>query len=296
MALIIESVSELYRYASDVMSAESFMGSIKELVEDSGGLLDEITAASMVLGREGIKPMPARVIGYMNAGEECVLPCHIDWISDVKLFQRKGGGEGRMVNMILSDSTDKAYLTVWNTRIVDAVKAGMVKPYTFILIHRVSRDDKEGEADEDGKDLNIRLVLRSGAYITNLIEEKCRELEDKIRRFEALGSGVNVDSIGSIMNLSDSDMKANPMAYIKATINQIIAPRDYEKNGRNFSMGKVLVYDGTGSIWVVMWSPAANLIDGFELGDNIEISAAKIKSGLKGDRELHVSKKNQVKK
>ncbi len=307
MALIIESVMQLFKYVKDRYSSKEFLDLIEKEKEESGGLLNDCTAAAMVLYKDGIEPMPARLIGAVREGEECVVPCCVDWISDVNTFQRRGGGEGGMMNMIVSDSLSKGYLTVWNTRVVDNISSGMIQPNDHVIIHRIALEDKSTGSGEVGKkeednngdkdDIEIRLVLRSGAYISKISKEEFDELEERLARFDALETKPNLKSINAVMSLDNNELKySSPTADIKGTMQDRFGPRQYESKGRKFKMGKLKIFDGTGSIWVVLWEPASNIMEGLELGNTVVIESGRVKLGLKGEKEIQVSKKNQIKK
>jgi len=110
----------------DLMTAQEFDAKVKEKALEWARLLDERTAAMLVLDELGRLEVPFNKIQDLQDGEEVSVKAMVTLVSPVRSFTRKTGESGRVVNVQLDDGTGKCMLVLWDDDI-KLVEQGYVK-------------------------------------------------------------------------------------------------------------------------------------------------------------------------
>lgn len=110
----------------DIISRDSFEVRIEEEMEAWGGLLEEETAALLVVDELGRNELTFRRVSDLYEGGEALLAVRLDRIGTLREFTRKDGSRGRVVNLMVSDASGNCRLVLWDEE-VEMVTAGRVE-------------------------------------------------------------------------------------------------------------------------------------------------------------------------
>lgn len=116
----------LYERVKDIISRDSFEVRIEEEMEAWGGLLEEETAALLVVDELGRNELTFRRVSDLYEGGEALLAVRLDRIGTLREFTRKDGSQGRAVNLMVSDASGNCRLVLWDEE-VEMVTAGRVE-------------------------------------------------------------------------------------------------------------------------------------------------------------------------
>lgn len=83
------------------------------LREEFGGLVDDATIRRLVLDDRGIK-MAATKIADIKDREEVSAVVRVTKINDVKTFNKRTGGQGKVRNLEVEDDSGNCRLTLWD--------------------------------------------------------------------------------------------------------------------------------------------------------------------------------------
>ena len=103
-----------YAKVKDLMTQEEFEARVKSKVSEWAGLLDDRTAAMIVLDELGRLDVPFNKISELEDAEEVSVRGKVTSISPIRSFTRKSGEAGRVVNVQLDDGSGKCMLVLWD--------------------------------------------------------------------------------------------------------------------------------------------------------------------------------------
>lgn len=93
--------------------SESPESKMARLREEFGGLVDDATIRRLVLDDRGIK-MAATKIADIKDREEVSAVVRVTKINDVKTFNKRTGGQGKVRNLEVEDDSGNCRLTLWD--------------------------------------------------------------------------------------------------------------------------------------------------------------------------------------
>jgi len=103
---------DLYQQVRNVISKEDFDQRIKEEIKHFGGLLDEMTAALVVVDKLDPHFFSNTTIAALEKGNDATLYAAVDYIGDIRTFDR-----GRVVNIVIGDATNRCVLVLWDANV-----------------------------------------------------------------------------------------------------------------------------------------------------------------------------------
>ncbi|MFQ6012205.1 MAG: hypothetical protein ACE5LS_00960 [Thermoplasmata archaeon] len=106
------SPRELYERVKDLLSWEAFGQRLREEAEAWGGLLDEEAAALLVVDALGRNEVAFGRVADLYEGGEALLRVQVDQVGPVQDFERRDGGEGRVVKLNVSDASGTVRLVL----------------------------------------------------------------------------------------------------------------------------------------------------------------------------------------
>jgi hypothetical protein len=83
------------------------------LREEFGGLIDDATIRRMVLGDGGCK-MATKKIADLKDKEEVSVVVKVNKVNDIRNFNKRTGGQGRVRNIDVEDDSGTCRLTLWD--------------------------------------------------------------------------------------------------------------------------------------------------------------------------------------
>lgn len=93
--------------------SESPESKMARLREEFGGLVDDATIRRLVLDDRGIK-MAAKNIAEIKDREEVSAVVRVTKVNDVKTFNKRAGGQGKVRNLEIEDDSGNCRLTLWD--------------------------------------------------------------------------------------------------------------------------------------------------------------------------------------
>jgi len=104
----------LYDRAKDMLVKEEFESRVRSKIEEWGALLDDDSAARLVLDELGRGTANFQTLKELREGMEVTLRVRIDGFSPVREFRRQDGSPGRVINADISDDTGRSHLVLWD--------------------------------------------------------------------------------------------------------------------------------------------------------------------------------------
>ena len=114
---------------------------LAESREAFGGLLDDEALALLLLDELGMNEGAYVTIADLPGRAEATVRVTLEGIEPVRTFQRGSGGEGRVVNCLVSDATGSARMVLWD-RDVEKTEDGTLRPRCRLTL--VNARVKEG--------------------------------------------------------------------------------------------------------------------------------------------------------
>ncbi|MFW9868779.1 MAG: OB-fold nucleic acid binding domain-containing protein [Candidatus Thorarchaeota archaeon] len=190
--------------------------------------------------------------------------------------RQRDGSEGKVLSMIAADETGTVRLVFWDdsaTEMEDAEEDEVIR------LRNVNT-----RLNRDGSDIEVH-VGRSAT-----IE---RGLKDKIEAVEG-GFGGGSEPLGKkeIVDLTTGMWDVD----IEGKVITVYDMKEYTtKDGREGTLRSLILADETGKTRVTFWNEDVEKIEDVKEGDIIEILHGYVKEGYRGDAELQVGRKAEIK-
>lgn len=125
--------TELYELIGDLKTKKDFEKEIKSRVKQYGNLVDEDTAALLLIDELGRNKHSITKITALEPEKDYTVVGRVVSISDSKTFKRKNGTAGKVINLEISDDTGTCRLVLWNDDI-DQIKNKEIQIGTTVKI------------------------------------------------------------------------------------------------------------------------------------------------------------------
>jgi len=106
--------NQLYEEIKDLKTKKEFLAEINKIKKDYDDLLDEDTAALLIVDELGRNKQNICKINEIKPEMECSVFGKITNINPSKNFNRKNGSTGKVINLELSDETGSCGLALWD--------------------------------------------------------------------------------------------------------------------------------------------------------------------------------------
>jgi replication factor A1 len=106
--------TELYELIGDLRTKKDFEKEIRSRVRQYGSLVDEDTAALLLVDELGRNKHSITKITELEPEKDYTVVGRVVSISDLKTFKRKNGTAGKVINLEISDGTGTCRLVLWN--------------------------------------------------------------------------------------------------------------------------------------------------------------------------------------
>jgi len=124
---------QLYESIKDLKTKNDFEKQIKKIRKEYDELLDEDTAALLVVDEMGRNKQNICKISNLKPDTDCTVFGKITKISESRNFKRKNGSSGMVSNLDLTDETGTCRLVLWN-KDVELLKNKTIKKGTNVKI------------------------------------------------------------------------------------------------------------------------------------------------------------------
>lgn len=254
---------ELTREAVEMM--------IEEEKSRSGGLLTEEAAAHIVasvLGLQAGQRIEAKTrIGRLTTGlGDISVTGRIICIFPERKFMRSDGREGKVVRMLLGDSTGNTIVVLWDEK-ADLVSAGRLQPSKIVrILHGYTRE-RQGQ-------MEINLGRRGELYLEPM-DIRSEDLPDIETFFLKPGQ---IRTPGRV-NLAGVVIEKRPPTSFK------------KRDGTNGQVMRVRLSDLENSeITLVLWDDVVDNFEPISVGTRLRITDAQARQGNNGEVEVHISR------
>jgi len=234
---------ELYEAVKDMLSREEFEGKIAEEIENYGGLIDEDTAAMVVVDKLRSDFFSVARISELKPSDEVTLYARVEFIGNVRNFDG-----GRVVNVVVSDGTGSCMLVLWDND-VDLVKSGKIKEGSMVKI--------------------INGYVKEGYY----------GMEINMGRWGLVKTEIDGVDIGTERRVEKLNGAKKGIVNVEIRIKEIHPTRIFfTENGERFA-ASIIAEDESGERKITLWDEMARLIQKFKEGDRIMIERTYVKNG-----------------
>ena len=253
-----KSKDQLYQQIKDIKSKEEFKKEIQQLQNEYDQLLDDSTAALIIVDELGRNKQSISKINKLEPGMECTVFGRITNYDQSRNFNRKNGSTGQVINLELADDTGTCRLALWN-RDVELVKNKTIQIGTNVKI--INGYIKNGF---NGIEINVGrwgLIEIEPEDMIDLNKEKW--IENKVIR-------------GKIIEIEPT------RAFFK-------------DNGEFGFVTDVKLETKEGIKQITVWDEKVKDIQKLKKGNSIEIKDIDIRQ-KNGKKELHINSKGVIKK
>ena len=181
-------------------------------------------------------------------------------LGQVRVFQRRIGGEGRVADVTLIDETGSVRLSLWDD---NADFLEKLAPGDVVLL--------EGAYTREGLGGSVSLNMgRMGSIIVNPEMEEVKDLPT----YSEEGTPISRLREGFPANVEGE--------IVEAPSERQITTRD----GRELMVASLRLRDETGEIGVSLWNENVDKVRDLPLGTRLRIQDAFVRTGFNGDLEL----------
>src|SRR3990172_6336875 len=141
----------LYDRAKDLLTKEEFEIHVRAKVAEWGALLDEDSAARLVLDEMGRGTASFQTVKELREGMEVALRVRVDGFSPVREFRRQDGSPGRVVNADISDDSGHSPLMLWDEDVALVEQKHIRQAMVLRLVDCFVRESRFGIEISRGK-------------------------------------------------------------------------------------------------------------------------------------------------
>lgn len=226
---------------------DRYIENVDSLITSSNGLFDRLAASYIAASQIDIDLVSSVAISNLNDGMSATVYGIVYSDIEINTYTRKSGKEGKMLNLILNDSTGRISVVIWDEKIITSLMEGGVQKGTKIKIaNGIVKENAYGRQISPGK---------WGAVIPEPDDFPTLEIKpDKTERI----TPIEDITIGSSFN-------------IRGKVITVFELRDFTR--RSGSTGHVLnfiIEDETTSIKIVLWDALAK--EYYRLGEGERIT------------------------
>jgi replication factor A1 len=182
-------------------------------------------------------------------------------VGQIREFERRSGGVGRVGSMYVMDGTGSTRLTLWDAK--------------ADVLDEVSLDDVvlvEGGYTREGLGGVVELNLGSMSTLTVNPE---REEAQSLPHFSSNAMAIGELNVGMRSIIVEGDVVEDPEVRDVTT-----------RDGAEIRLASLRIRDESGEISVTLWRDLAEKVDGLAAGSRLRIKNAYVKMGFFGDLEL----------
>jgi replication factor A1 len=250
---------ELFLKIKDLISEQEFDDKIKKLKIEYDNLIDDDTIALLVVDELGRNKENICKIIDIKEGIECTITGKVTKIDNTRIFNRKNGSNGKVVNIELSDETGFCNLVFWNND-VELIKNKKIKKGTNVkIINGYVKNGYKG------------LEINAGKYsVIEILEEK----EFSIKNMNVIKNENIVE--GEIINIQPT------RAFFK-------------NNGEIGFVTNVILKSKIQEFEIIVWNEKVKEIKKYNIGDHLLIENID-KRQKNGNFEFHLNCDGKIKK
>lgn len=256
--------NELYVLIKDVISKKDFERKIHQLQDEFGGLIDEDAAAFYIVDKLGCNKANVVFLSDVHSGQEATVKGMITRIIPPREFTRKNGQQGKVVNLILSDSSGSLPIVLWNED-VSLVESGKIQQNSVVkIINGYSKQGLQGT--------EVHVGRWSSISIESVMEETAELPSIKIKDGRCNDETTSLN--GTILSISPTSVF-------------------FKKDDSYGFVSNIHLKTTSGIKKVTFWDDQVKTLQQFNQGDMVNLSYLDIRMNNK-EKEYHANGKAVV--
>lgn len=249
---------QLYEEVKDLKTKQEFEDEINKIREEYDDLLDEDTAALLIIDSLGRNKENICKIADIESGMECTVFGKIIDIDKSRNFNRPNGSRGRVINLELSDGTGTCGLALWDKDVELVEKCTIQKGTNVKIINGYVKDGFNG------------LEINVGRW--GLIE-------------------INPENIPTLVD----EHKPAPDEITGKFIKKEPTKAFFKENGEFGFVTNVKIETKDGIKQITLWDKKVKEIQNFKQGELINVKNINIRE-KNGKKEIHANNKTTIKR
>ena len=234
----------LYHQVRDLISKEDFEHCVQEEITAFNGLIDETTAALIVVDKLDPHFFSSTTVAELETGSDATLYAAVDYIGDIHTFDRGG-----VVNVVIGDPTGRCVLVLWDAN-VGWIDDDRMKPGSVIKI--------------------INGYVREGFY----------GLEVNIGKWGLIDlSPLKPSEFRANSTLTPLTQATRGVVDIAVTVRHICPTQIYLTEGGESFAAIMRGVDISGERDITLWNKMARDVQDYQPGDSLCFSRLYVKQG-----------------
>ena len=256
--------NEFYALIQHEQPKEEFEKNITTIQQEFGDLIDEDAAAFLIVDKLGYNKANVMQLVDVHPGQEATVQGIITGIQPIRTFTRKNGRQGKVANVLISDTSGSLPIVLWNED-TSRVESGELKPNTCIKI--INGYTKHGR---NGVELHV------GRWSTISIEStNTKDADLVVKENTAINVGENVEKMkGTILSISPTNVF-------------------FKKDETYGFVSKVHLKTTKGIQLITVWDNQVKSLQEYNQGDTVEFSYLDVKIN-NGKKEYHANGKAMI--
>ena len=256
----MENIEQYYDLIKDRMTSKQFEDLVLAKIESWEGLCDFQAACKLVLSDLGYEEIK-KVKDIHSEDKTVVFQGKVEWLGELRRFEREGREEGRVVNILVSDETGSVTLVLWDD-FAELVYVGEIEVGDVLKIRGDARDGYHG----------VEVNIGKGGRL-----EKADDEDVGVKRLK-------------INELLPDLYHAN----LKARVLEVGEARTFEGRNGPGEVRTLTIGDETGKVRIALWNEMAK-DQGLKVGDSILVLNAR-SSERYGTLELSLGREGAIEK
>ena len=257
------------------LTRETVLEMVRQKRDGAGRLLTDEGAAHLVAGDLGVS-----LSGSGSFKNTLDIKDLIIGSSDVSIsgkvvttyptqsFRKKDGAEGRVGRFVLQDGTGTTKIVLWDEK-AELLDRQRIPIGSMVRVnHGYVRPNLDGRPEVN--------VGKRGSIVVQAsdIEAEKQSMTHK-----------------KICEISDMDLYVN----VKGIVVSKSPPSSFSRSdGTQGQVSRIQIGDETGQIRIILWNEQAEFTVGIERDDAVEILNGRMRKGLSGEPEIHVSQTSEI--
>lgn len=294
----MKNIEEWHALVADLLPRPEFDRRTADLVAKFGDLLVPEVAAQLLVDQLGRNPVPSIRLGDLAPGLEGVLAGTCASAPEVRSFQRRDGGEGRLAKVLLRDATGECDLLLWGEhaeRFAPRLRQGVRVRVLNAYVKATNTPRLEVHMGRWG-------VLEFPDLPTD--DEARRKLEEDIQGEPASQAEGRVASVAPAapapklapLTLSEA-ARAPPGETVTLTgkLTMREPTRTFFRDGKVGFVTDIVLDDGTASVAVTLWGDRTREAQKLEMGARATVVDANVRAARSGSGvEFHAGQRARV--
>lgn len=253
---------------------------VRELIENerakAAGLLTEEAAAHLVSSNLGINGAGERIEAKLKIRDltpglsDVSLTGRVIQVFPSRTFERDNQKQGKVLRMIIGDSTGTAVLVFWDEK-ADHVEASKLEPGKIVrLLHGYSRDRRG----------NVEVNVGNRGQ---LFMEPMDAVEED---FPSLDSFF----------MTPADVHSEGPVYLEGVVMDSFPTNTFARqDGSEGKVSRLVLEEGGARINLVLWDDRVDEYSDIERGTRIRVISGNVRTGNTGSPEVHVGWDTSIK-